>query len=90
MGPSCTSISVRGVADAFEGASACSSRLYLRDFAEIGCARSCIALRSGATGALGQLGKYSYLALHKRTTNQGVVGSNPAGRASYYVYGPKT
>jgi hypothetical protein len=33
-------------------------------FAGLSCARSCIALRSGATGALGQLKKYSYLALH--------------------------
>src|SRR5437879_4917132 len=37
---------------------------------------------SGATGALGQFSEYSYLAMHFRTTNQGVVGSNPAGRAN--------
>jgi hypothetical protein len=32
----------------------------MRDFAGIGCARLCIALHSGATGALGQLRKYNY------------------------------
>ena len=36
----------------------------VRTFAGISCVRLCIALRNGATGALGEVKKHSYLALH--------------------------
>ena len=35
---------------------------------------------------LRDLGGYSYLAMQCRTTNQGVVGSNPAGRAKFRLH----
>src|SRR3979490_1206682 len=71
-----------------EASPACGS------FAGISLARLCIALHSGATGALGQFSEYSYLAMHFRTTNQGVVGSNPACVVAIAVFmagcGPAT